>query len=422
MNRYLFLCVVLVFLLGELINGQDSLNISQKDSIKISNLEKRIKLLEDKSEKDELDKLLGDAESVSREKEKKKESKTFKSGQRALQAINPEISVTGDAYGQYIMNMDGFTEEQRSGAFFRVAGVHIQSNLDPFSSAKAIIEFSPEGAELGEAYMTWGNMLPNLSMTAGKFRQQFGVVNRWHKHALDQFDFPLALRTIFGEEGLNQIGISFNWLMPSITADANNLIVEITNGQNEQLFEGEMITIPSVLMHLKNYYDLSSNTYLELGLTGMYGQNNFRGYNKGNKVIEKTRSTYLGGIDLTLFWEPNNKAKYHSFLWRSELYYANKNIGGGDIIKTFGGYSYVEYKMHEQWQVGTRFDYTQPFELNNSSKYTYQVVPYVTWWQSHWVKLRLLYNYTNGNISPDSNNTLRLQLGWSIGPHKHDRY
>ena len=56
MNRCIYVCSVFIFILAGQINAQDSLNISAKDSIKIANLEKRIKLLEVKYEKDELDK------------------------------------------------------------------------------------------------------------------------------------------------------------------------------------------------------------------------------------------------------------------------------------------------------------------------------------------------------------------------------
>ena len=394
----------------------------ESDSVKILQLEERIKKLEDKIEQDDLEKLLEEAETVANKKEEKKETKEFKSGQRSLQAINPEISVVGDMYGMYIANDKGFTEDLRSGAFFRVLGLHFQSNLDPFSFTKAAIEFTPSGVEFGEAYMTWSKIIPAVSLTAGKFRQQFGVLNRWHVHSLDQFDFPLALTTILGEEGLNQIGLSFDWTMPSLIADANTLIFQITNGQNEHLFSGDMFSLPAGLLHLKNYWDLSKDTYLELGLTGMFGTNNLKGYDEeGNLILEDSRLTSLGGMDLTLFWEPLNQARYHSFIWRSELYYANKELMN-DRIKAFGGYSYVEYKLDLQWQIGTRFDYTQSFETNNSSKYNWQIVPYVTWWQSNWLKIRLQYNYLNGTEIPTAQNTIRLQIVFAAGPHKHDRY
>ena len=109
-------------------------------------------------------------------------------------------------------------------------------------------------------------------------------------------------------------------------------------------------------------------------------------------------------------------------MWRSELYYDDKEEAVGSNISAIGGYSYAEYKLNEFWQVGARVDYTQPFRQNNNDIYIYQLVPYVTWWQSHWVKMRLQYNFVDGKNITERDNILRLQLVWSIGPHKHDRY
>jgi len=399
-----------------------SINIIAQESAQIDSLKEKIKKLEEKFEQGELEKLLKEADEISAQRKESK-SKVFKGGQRSLQAINPEISVTGDAYGNYIFNDDNFTKTSRSGFYFRGIGLHVQSNLDPFSMTKIAIGFDPHGVHLGEAYLTWNNLISNISLTAGKFRQQFGVVNRWHTHALDQFDFPLVLKTIFGGGGLNQIGVSINWLMPAFMANSNSLIVEITNGENDNLFSGESFSFPVILGHFKNYYDLSKNTYFEFGVTGMVGSNNFKGYTENDSlVMESVRLTKLAGLDMTLFWEPVNKALYKSFLWRTELYFVDKELIGNENITAYGGYTYCEYKFAEQWQSGLRIDYTQPFEKNNDDDYLYQIVPYVTWWQSHWVKLRLEYNYLYNKQIDESDNQLRLQIVWAVGPHKHDRY
>ena len=114
-------------------------------------------------------------------------------------------------------------------------------------------------------------------------------MNRWHEHALDQFDFPLALKTILGEEGINQTGISVEWLMPTIIGDANNLTVEVTNGQSDHLFAGEIFSFPTILGRINSYSDLSPNTYLEIGLSGMIGANNFKGYDNGLKIKEESQ-------------------------------------------------------------------------------------------------------------------------------------
>ena len=417
-NRIISLLIFLLFA-GALLNAQES------DSTKIARLEKRIKKLEEKFKQNELEKILKEAETVSTEKVKEKKTKVFKSGQRSLQAINPEISVIGDMYGQYIsngINKNNFYNDKRSGMFFRTLSLHFQGGLDPFSYTKATLEFSPDNVEFAEAYFVLNKFIPHVSFTAGKFRQQFGVLNRWHVHSLDQQDYPLALTTILGEDGLNQIGFSFDWTMPAFTSDANELTLQFTNSRNSHLFSGETFSFPSVLMHFKNYWDLSKNTYLEFGITGMVGKNNRNGFdNTGNLFFEHSRSTVLAGADLTLFWQPVDQALYKSFLWRSEFYYGDKELAGGRI-KAAGGYTNFEYRLAERWLGGIRFDYTQPFEENNSSKDLYQIVPYITWEQSHWVRFRFQYNYLNGTQMPSAVHMFRFQIVWAVGPHKHDRY
>jgi len=400
-------------------------SMADSDSLQklIKDFEQRIRALENQKQEDELENLLKEAESTSQKKKKTTKQKVFKSGQRSLQAINPEISVTGDIFGQAVLNDKGFIKDARTGGYFRVVGLHIQSNLDPFSLTKIAIAFTPKGVGFGEAYVTWTNVFANISITAGKFRQQFGVINRWHLHSLDQFDFPLAMTTILGVEGLNQTGFSLEWLMPPLIAHANLLTLQITNGQNDHLFSGKIFSFPTVLGHLKNYYDLSPNTYLEFGLTGMIGSNNFRGYaEKDSLIMDSNRLTKLAGLNLTLFWEPIDQAHYHSFLWRSEFYYASKDLDDDKFIKAWGFYSYTEYQLDERWNVGFRYDYTQPFETDNSGKYIHQIIPYITWWQSHWVRLRLQYNYKDGNVIHEADQIFRLQITWSAGPHKHARY
>ena len=393
-----------------------------QDSLYIQELEQRIRALEKKQADAELENFIKDAESAVQEKNAKPETRAFTDGQQSMQALNPEISIASDVHGQYVANQNNFNETARSGAYLRVAELQIESILDPFSRAKVIFEFTPEGVELAEGYLTWTNLFPDISLTAGRFRQSFGVVNRWHEHGLDQFDFPLVLTSILGDEGLVQTGFSIDWLMPPFMADANTLLLQLTNAENEQLFAGEFFSFPSALMRFGSYYDISRNAYLEFGLSGMTGKNNVGGYDEnGLLILEPDRRTYLAGIDLTYLWEPPESAKYKSFLWRSEFYYADKEEPEAHI-RAAGAYSYAEYKFHISWHAGLRLDYSQPFEADNNDLYRYQIVPYLTWWQSPWVRLRLQYNYLDGNPGFIPDRVLRLQFIWAAGPHKHDRY
>jgi hypothetical protein len=362
------------------------------------------------------------------DEEAKLEEKVFRGGQRALQALNPELSVVGDAFGRAILNEEGYTSESdRSGFVFRMIGIHFQSDLDPFSFTKITVGITPDGVSLGEAYLTWTSLLPGVSLTAGKFRQEFGVVNRWHLPGLDQVDWPLAMREILGPGGLNQVGLSIDWLMPRLWAHTNHLVLQVTNGQNDRLFAGKHFSVPAVLLRLKSYYDLTESTYFELGLTGMLGWNNPRGKadESGELEDEAWRSTGLWGADWTLVWEPLKRAKYRNLVLRGELYGARKDLGDDRIQQAVGLYQQVQGKVSRRLELGTRFDWTMPFSVDNTDQFLFAVQPYVTWWQSPWVRVRLHYAYTFSTLEPAKkkhDHRLILQATFAAGPHKHERY
>jgi hypothetical protein len=395
---------------------------------------RRVKELEAKGEEQALETLRGRAESEAAaagdvvkqaDAEKDTSKRVFQGGERSLQALNPEISIVGDAFGKAILGRREYASDaDRSGFVFRTVGLHLQSDLDPYSFAKVCVGLTPKGLDFGEAYMTWTSLATGLSLTVGKFRQEFGVVNRWHVPGLDQVDFPLALRTVLGPEGLNQVGLSLEWLMPRLWAHTNQLVLQVTNGQNDHLFAGSFASIPAVLLRVKSYYDLTESTYFELGLTGMLGWNNKRGVadeTTGTLVDEPRQSTWVYGADWTLQWEPLKQARYRNFVLRGELYGVHKSLPGQDL-STMGLYQYAQARLSQQWEVGARFDWTMPFETGKWGWHTYDIQPYVTWWQSPWVRARLLYSYTTGDTLARDDHRVLLQVTFSAGPHKHERY
>ena len=358
-------------------------------------------------------------------------SKTFKGGERAQQAINPEISVTFDHLSSYKLNSPHNYAGFQSGENFRMAGIHMQSEMDPYSFGKLTFAAREGAFEMGEAYAIFSNMIPGSTLTAGKFRSQFGVINRWHLPALDSCMHPISLSTILGPGGISGKGFSIDHNLKKPWADANEITFQLQRADNPYLFSGANSGhIPSALIHIKNYYDLSRDKYFELGLTAMVGPNSRFGVNNpaGGTLDEAKRYTKLAGLDLTYFYEPVNMAKYKNFLWRTELFHVNKEItnalsGKNENINTFGGYTYIQRKTSEQWEHGLKFDYTHPFQVDNKRFRTYAISPYVNFWQSPWVRTRFQYDYINSNFAPQKvEHRANLQLTWSFGPHKHEKY
>jgi hypothetical protein len=346
---------------------------------------------------------------------------------RSLQALNPEISITGDVVGNFV---------KPDAADYAVTAVPrefefaFQAALDPYTHTKIFVarheDFEiaglPEhghaeeegaegeeahaeehGFEIEEGYMYWVGLPGGFGAKLGKFRQEIGLYNRWHTHALLEVERPLASLLYLGEDGLIQTGASI--MFPSFTAGpaTQTLVGEVTLGNNDALFEGGNQL--SYLSRFQSFWDLGA-TYVQLGATGVYGQND---------DLELT--TKLLGLDVAFRWTPPGRALYQDLNLKGELYLVERDEGV-EHFTAKAGYGQVNYRLSRSWIVGARADYA---ELLEDGDRFYQVAPSITWWQSEWVRLRLQYNYLKPEGLP-GNHTVLLQAVWAVGPHKHETY
>ncbi len=374
--------------------------LEQKQNKFISNYEKQ--------------RLLEEAKSfLSSAKTKKRGYKTtvFYGGSRQQQALNPNISVTGDFNGHYFrVNPAGGTATEEESRFqLREAEFHIIAPLDPYTRGKFFLGIPADGhLHVGEAYMEWISLPANTLLKIGKFRNQFGILNRYHEHGLPQIDRPLVMECFLGEEGLSGMGIGANWLLPRLWAHVNELNLELVNGAAEPSFAEGGNRDWIVVSHLKNYYDLSQDAYFEWGLSGALGHNDPEG----------KYTTFLGGLDITYKWQPVNRSKYRTFEFRSEVLVSRREEADG-TKQSWGVYAYANNKLNARWWAGVRADYSRsPLDPGD---YEWGVAPVLTWWQSEFVFYRLQFNYTRQKNGSDAKRIF-LQAVWSMGPHKHEAY
>ncbi len=396
-------------------------------------LEAQIQALRQALEQEETNRVIQQARleaSLPAVSEDKPEDREFLETGRSLQMTNPEISLAADMLAQAEFTDDGGGELSPTYSLpVRFLGIHFQSVLDPFSFTKAAISFHPDPTapvDLEELYITW-NRIPGISLTAGRFREQFGVVNRWHLHAQEQSTFPFAMTEILGDEGLAGSGLSIDWRMPRLWAHANVLTVQVVQQANGELFSSDTWARPSALAHLKNYWDLNEDTYLELGLTDLWGLNHGEGSGQevGPEAValpslgDDWGMTHIAGADLTIYWSPLQQSTYHSLTWRSEAYLRQQQLADETApSNAWGTYSYLQYQWNQVLYTGLRGDYVVLPDLEDA---VMQVTPYLTWWQSHFVYFRLEYSLTSG-LSDIAEHRATLQVDWAAGPHKHERY
>jgi hypothetical protein len=376
---------------------------------------------EDAEKQAELDALLNAAKSMAQE-EKKDEStvaKVFRGGQRQMQALNPNISLTGDFFGSMsssredmIRNPGDFTDG-RNRFFMREAEFHVIAPLDPFTRGKFFLGIPGAGEDplsfmIGEAYMEWLNFPGNMNLKIGLFNTNFGILNRWHDHGLPQVDRPRPLVHLFGLENFGGVGISANILLPGLWSHANELDIEVVTGGNGVSFDEDSENV-IVVGHLKNYYDLTRNTYLEIGLSGAHGH-----WDRVSGL-----ETWLAGLDLTCKWTPAGRSHYRTIEWRNELFLSHREKEGGGFSDRFGFYSYVSNKLGAWSWLGVRFGFSQIPQVED--QYEWDISPYFDFWQSEFVMIRLQYSYTYRNYT-ENDHSFFIQSVWSMGPHKHEAY
>jgi hypothetical protein len=264
-----------------------------------------------------------------------------------------------------------------------------------------------EELEVEEGWVRYSALPGGLDLLAGRFRQRFGALNRQHLHALPQVDYPLPLQLYLGEEGLAQTGLSFSWLVPRPWSDAAEVTLELTDGDGEA-FAGEDFRQLSLLGHVKSYWDVSPATFFEVGLSGVAGE--------GPEGDDRR----IWGTDLTWHWQPPARARYRELTWRGELLLAQRDLAGGGRADAWGGYSYLEGLLGENLSAGLRVDAAE--HPDDPELRLWSVAPYVTWWQSEYVRLRAELRHLDDDARQEAENRLLLQLTWAAGPHKHETY
>ncbi|MBU8920487.1 MAG: DUF4355 domain-containing protein [Bacteroidales bacterium] len=423
------LLIVLALTIPLTVSAQDRTEMTEKELARllkeqghrIETLEKIIEELQariDRKEKDnELEDLLAEARRMAEQKNKSTEQgekRKFYSGLRQHSALNPNISVGSDYYFSYGSSRTEYNKALSDNSwgtgqlFIREIEIAAEASLDPYSRAKVFLGFGPEGVGVEEGYMEWLNWPLNMNLKLGKYKSQFGVMNRYHLHALPQFDLPLVMSNFFGNESLKGVGVAANFLLPSLTAHVNELDLQVISGGEGPSFTGDGNHNIVFVSHLKNYWDINRAAYIELGLSGATGYND----------AEESSRTILGGIDLRLKWSPPGRSKYRGFEWWSEAVFSRYELQD-ENIDSWGIFSSLQYRLGARWLCSGRFDYSQL--PGDGWREEYGGTACIDFWQSEFVFLRLQYSYIDRNFDEDDNRVI-LQVSWAMGPHKHESY
>ncbi|MBI4598195.1 MAG: hypothetical protein HY737_07350 [Candidatus Omnitrophica bacterium] len=341
-----------------------------------------------------------------------------------LSALNPEIGVVADIAGQLSeSSADGEGNDKLSVREIELIFGH---PIDPYSRFDVNVTFSDfEEAGLEEAYITHWGLPGELVARLGRFRQRVGKASGTHTELLDTVDTPLVVTKYLGAEGLFRTGAEITGFLPApwdaVTHEVTAGIMEGGVGEGGTLF-GETRRRPSYYAHLKNFWDVSDSTNLEVGST----------YLLGSKDADRRYEVHAFGVDTTFihYVTPTNKLK-----WQNEMYFQSRKEsllvetaeGTGEEISAklnkhpWGFYSLLDYRLSPRFGLGGRFDYVEPVDLDPRIRARDADTAwsgYATFYQSEFARWRLQFKHTNFAAGGDDN-SIFAQCTVAIGVHKH---
>lgn len=338
-------------------------------------------------------------------------------------STNPNISAIGDFQAAYRNN-----SERNFDAFFNEGEFSFQSVVDPYVRADFFLSLARDPstghfeADIEEGYLTTLELPAHLQLKAGKFRMTLGRVNPVHPHALPFIDIPNVLVNYFGDDGLKDEGFSLSWLVPNPLDFYQEITLEVTSGPlNSPSFVRSNSNRYLYLAHFKNFWDLSQDATLEVGLTGMVGPN------------DSSFSTTIGAIDLTYKWKPLQYNTYQSFVWQSEAFFSrakyreNSFLSSPNVaslfddpnINSWGMYTAITYQLEKRWFLTGRFDYSNfPFSSALAER-AYSAT--LGWYATEFQKIELEGKTTTSNFQ-DQYSQAMLRWIFVIGAHGAHAY
>ena len=327
---------------------------------------------------------------------------------RSTLSTNPDLSAIGDFRSSYIS-----VGKRKVDLYLNQLEFQVSSVVDPYARADFMFSYGKDfdtgelTTDLEIATLTSLSLPYQLQLTLGKFKPAFGKINILHPHAFSFVDFPKFSQNYFSPEGMFMEGASLSWLVPNPYDFFQELTLEVGRVEsNASLVRGDNSQL-SYVGHLKNFFDVTQNSTLELGFSGANGPN-LLGF-----------TSTMGGVDLTYKWKPVQYNVLQSFTWQSEFLYSAMRLDESTLANTHGIYSLAEYQFAQRWFVGARYDYSQyPGDgerRDNAGSVLVRFQP------TEFQIVALEYQHTDRNYDRSTNGVI-LRIIFGIGTHAAHQY
>lgn len=342
----------------------------------------------------------------------------------------PDVSAVGDLVGD--LSPEQSTQPDESRFAVREVEVAIQAAVDPYFRGDVFLGVSPtEGIAIEQAFLTTTGLPHGLEARLGRFLMPFGKQNQTHRHDLHTFEYPYVIQRFLGDEGLKGTGASLSKLMApfGFYQEIQLSVVDRLGDPGEDLRTeapaSRRLGGMGYQARLRNYWDLSQNTNVELGASAMTGRRPAAtsGIFEAINAINARQSTL--GADLTVRWRPLQQGLYKSLILQGEvMHQVNERNpeapGGVDLLhpsRDFtGAYLFGRWQLGQRLFLGGRYDWLEDPELDGTRLQATSAD--LEFFPSEFSKLLVGYEHRFADLDLPAPDRILLQATFSLGPHK----
>ena len=330
------------------------------------------------------------------------------------------------------------------------------ASVDHLFAAQTTLALHDDGedteVELEEAFVDPLGLPAGFGGRFGRFYSDIGYLNRFHPHAWDFRDNPLAYRAFLGNQ-YGDDGVRLNWVAPSTVY--LSLGAERFAGNNFPAGESEATLGDVQSLYVKLGGDLGASHAWQAGLSGLWVDANERAAGGHAHEDEADSDAIFDGdsrlaiADVVWRWAPNGNPRQRNLKLQSEFFYRDES---GDVTVSEealapglldydgtqkGWYAQAVYQFRPRWRLGLRYDwlstdndlavldlggFDNPGELIADSGLDadghdpQRWSGMVDWSPSEFSRLRLQYNRDESRAD-ETDHQWTLQYLMSIGSH-----
>lgn len=285
----------------------------------------------------------------------------------------------------------------------------IDHRFDGLLSLAAHRENGVSVAEIHEAFISTSKLIPRSRIKVGQYFLGIGRLNRTHRHEWNFISAPKVHRTFFGQEGVFDTGIEYNYLLP--LPFYLDLTVGVTNGHTfgHSHDAGKKPKQPTHYARMSSYHSF-------------FGAGAQTGLNYLSRTSEDKTKMTLVGLDFIAKWK---EASMHNFLLQSEAWLRTVKAPGAESEQTFGLYLFPQAALSSELFLGILWDYYTNLSLktfngtriDNSEQH---LVPTLTYKASEFSTLRLAYSFgleKHDGKSDRVDGKVEMQATFILGAH-----